>query len=284
MAPKKLPAPPQLPDSEAPAALVVARARGTRCGQCRSCSNPKWKKACLQLASASAAPPAKRARRHSECVSFASVASLDLQDLAKFLDTDLAGIQGMQIRCKSGQYVLLDVALAVTGKPKKDCKKLLANAIQTYTDFAQRLSTLDEPDGEVLRTADICGVVEMVMLLPGKMDASVRPEAARTLVRCLGGDLALAEQVIANRMRPDVLRVDGPDDAARAVGDVEEAAPKKEPGDLNSVAQAFSGMSEASYKKEPGIPDNADQSFDGIVESVLEDLAGRAPAGLSGSS
>jgi hypothetical protein len=185
------------------------------------------------------------------------VASLDLQDLAKFLDTDLAGIRGMQIRCKSGQYVLLDVALAVTGKPKKDCKKLLANAIQTYTDFAQRLSTLDEPDGEVLRTADICGVVETVMLLPGKMDASVRPEAARTLVRCLGGDLALAEQVIANRTRPDVLRVDSPDTAARVVGGVAEAAPKEEPDDLNTAARTFGGMLEASSKEEPSVPDNA---------------------------
>ena len=67
------------------------------------------------------------------------------------------------------------------------------------------------------------GIVEIVMLLPGKRAAAVRRQASEILVRYMGGDLALVDQVIRNRERQARLARDAPDHPARAFGDAVEA-------------------------------------------------------------
>ena len=54
---------------------------------------------------------------------------------------------------------------------------------------------------------DIYVVVEVIMLLPGRKVALVRSECARLFVQFYGGDVTLAEQVIRNRERQEVLQM-----------------------------------------------------------------------------
>ena len=46
---------------------------------------------------------------------------------------------------------------------------------------------------------DVKGIVEIVMLLPGRHAARIRRQAAELLCRYLGGDLALVDEVCRNR-------------------------------------------------------------------------------------
>ena len=46
---------------------------------------------------------------------------------------------------------------------------------------------------------DVRNIVELVMLLPGKRAATVRRQAAELLVRYLGGDIRLVDEVLQNR-------------------------------------------------------------------------------------
>ena len=57
---------------------------------------------------------------------------------------------------------------------------------------------------------DIYVVVELSVLLPGRRGGLARSEAARLLVRCYGGDPALAEQVIRSRERQEQLARQAP--------------------------------------------------------------------------
>ena len=70
---------------------------------------------------------------------------------------------------------------------------------------------------------DICVVVEMVMLLPGKRAASVRSECARLFVQTYGGDLSLANEIINNRKWQEELAETSPEHPARALGERVEA-------------------------------------------------------------
>ena len=47
--------------------------------------------------------------------------------------------------------------------------------------------------------ADVRGIVEIAMLLPGRRAARVRRQAAKLHVRYLGGDLSLVDEVCALR-------------------------------------------------------------------------------------
>ena len=70
---------------------------------------------------------------------------------------------------------------------------------------------------------DIYVVVELSVLLPGRRGGLARSEAARLLVRCYGGDPALAEQVIRNKERQEQLARQAPQHPMRAFGGAIEA-------------------------------------------------------------
>ena len=49
--------------------------------------------------------------------------------------------------------------------------------------------------------ADSRGIVEIIMVIPGRAAARLRKAAADAMVRYLGGDPSLVEEVAANRLR-----------------------------------------------------------------------------------
>ena len=61
------------------------------------------------------------------------------------------------------------------------------------------------------------------MLLPGKHAANVRRQAAELLVRYLGGDLAIIDEVCTLRGLQEELAVERPEDPRRVFGQAVEA-------------------------------------------------------------
>ena len=68
--------------------------------------------------------------------------------------------------------------------------------------------------------ADARGIVEIIMLLPGRAAARFRKASADVVVRYLGGDPSLVEEIAANRLAQESLPEDDP---ARLVGQTVES-------------------------------------------------------------
>ena len=72
--------------------------------------------------------------------------------------------------------------------------------------------------------ACVRGIVEIVVLLPGRHAARVRRQAAELLTRFLGGDLSLVDEICRNRGMQEELAVQNPEDPRRIFGEAVEAA------------------------------------------------------------
>ena len=68
--------------------------------------------------------------------------------------------------------------------------------------------------------ADARTIAEIIMVLPGRAAAQVRRAAADVMVRYLGGDLSLVEEIAANRLRQEDM---DDDDPARLFGQTVES-------------------------------------------------------------
>ena len=62
---------------------------------------------------------------------------------------------------------------------------------------------------------DARGIVDIIMVLPGKAAASVRRQAADVLVRYLGGDPTLVQEIAANRFAQEELSETDPNHSLR---------------------------------------------------------------------
>ena len=71
---------------------------------------------------------------------------------------------------------------------------------------------------------DVRNIVELVMLLPGKRAATVRRQAAELLVRYLGGDIRLVDEVLQNRRDQEGYARGDPNHPVRAFGEHVEAS------------------------------------------------------------
>jgi len=71
---------------------------------------------------------------------------------------------------------------------------------------------------------DVRGIVEIIMLLPGQQTARVRRQAAELLVRYLGGDMRIIDEVCALRGLQEELATARPDDPRRIFGEAVEAS------------------------------------------------------------
>ena len=89
------------------------------------------------------------------------------------------------------------------------CKQSAANAAHTWerlkTQFPEVCHSVTnfKFSGRGQRytpVADARGIVEIILVLPGKAAAEYRKEAASTIVRYLGGDLTMVDEIAANRL------------------------------------------------------------------------------------
>lgn len=125
-------------------------------------------------------------------------------------------------------YSLADVGRALLGKPVNEAGEDLRRVISKFPDLQARClmvkftATRRQPVD--VKVGDLPLVVEYIMLLPGKTAARIRAEAAKLLVRFLGGDETLLDEVREMRHVQEHLKEVDPTDWRRAFGEAVECA------------------------------------------------------------
>lgn len=149
-----------------------------------------------------------------------------IPDLMAHLHSVTDGTVQQQIRKTAEdppRVSVYDVLQLFTGCSANNCSNIYQRLSQAYPEaltgcssfrFAGRGQWKDTP------VADAKGIVEIIMVLPGRVAARYRREAANVMVRYLGGDLTLVEEVAANRLSQEQLDEDDP---ARLFGQTVES-------------------------------------------------------------
>jgi hypothetical protein len=121
---------------------------------------------------------------------------------------------------------VIDVAILVTGKDARKTAQDVGYVKERYPEVAQNLGLFKFPGRRQRETpvANIRGAVELVLLLPGHHAARIRRQAASLLVRYLGGDGSLVDEVCRLRGFQEELAVQNPEDPRRVFGEAVEAA------------------------------------------------------------
>ena len=146
---------------------------------------------------------------------------------------------------------VIDVAAVITGKNHDAAAQDFRRMSERYPEVRAKCTDYKFPGRRQRNTPVTCatGVIELVMLLPGRIAARVRSEAARILCRYLGGDLGLVDEVCAIRGFQEELAADRPDDPRRVFGVAVEAAASG-----SSDTAALSARSRASGRWWPPSP------------------------------
>jgi len=125
---------------------------------------------------------------------------------------------------------VVDVAVAVTGHDANYASQAVRNICEQHPDVHEKIMDVKFPDVRGRRgqkntpVADVKGIVEVILLLPGQQAKRVRRQAAELLVRYLGGDLGIIDEVIALRGLQEELAAGAREDPRRLFGDAVEAA------------------------------------------------------------
>jgi hypothetical protein len=105
-----------------------------------------------------------------------------------------------------------DVLQLVTGCGSNNCSIVYQRLSDSYPEVLTKCSNFKftgrgQRDTPVI---DAAGIIEIIMILPGKAAAKVRRSAADVMVRYLGGDPSLVSEIATNRLRQEDLEEDDP--------------------------------------------------------------------------
>ena len=121
------------------------------------------------------------------------------------------------------RVAVYDVLQLVTGCSANNCSNVYQRLSESYSEALTGCSSFRFPGrGQWKETpvAEVRTIVEIIMVLPGRAAARVRKAAADVMVRYLGGDPSLVQEVAANRLRQEEL---DDDDPARLFGQTVES-------------------------------------------------------------
>ena len=130
---------------------------------------------------------------------------------------------------------VIDTVALITGHSPTVCSHTLQRLKESYPEVGSdwsnfRFAGRGQRDTPV---SDARGIVEIIMILPGRAAGHIRKAAANVMVRYLGGDLSLVEEIAANRLRQEEMEEDEP---ARLFGQtVESEALKRKREELTMV-------------------------------------------------
>ena len=100
---------------------------------------------------------------------------------------------------------VIDVVASIAHKNQHDAGQDFRRVLEQYPDVGTNCSYVKFPDSRGRKgqkdtpVANVRGIIEIIMLLPGRQATSVRWQASELLCRWLGGDLSLVEEVCRNR-------------------------------------------------------------------------------------
>ena len=110
---------------------------------------------------------------------------------------------------------IVDVIMAMTGHTQTSAAKDLRKLVEQYPEMATRIDFNYKFKGERGRksaVADVRGVVEIVMLLTSPCASRLRQEVAQLMVRYVGGDLRIIQEVYEHHGLQEHLQVHAPGD------------------------------------------------------------------------
>lgn len=118
-----------------------------------------------------------------------------------------------------------DVLQLVTGCSAANCTTVFTRLGHNFPDVLTSCSNFKFSGRGQKETpvTDARGIVDIIMLLPGKAAASVRRQASNVLVRYLGGDPTLVEEIAANRFAQEELSETDPNNCFRIFGQTIES-------------------------------------------------------------
>jgi len=129
---------------------------------------------------------------------------------------------------KLGSVVsVYDVIRAVTGQSLGTCRKTWQRLTETHPELVAictpyKFNKTGRGSHQESAGADASGITTVLMVLPGHAAAEFRKSAARVVVRYLGGDTGLVDEIAANRAAQERLAQHGPDHPARLFGEAVE--------------------------------------------------------------
>ena len=110
------------------------------------------------------------------------------------------------------RVAVYDVLQVVTGCNANNCSNVFSRVSEAFPEVLTRCSNFKFSGRGQRETpvADARAIVDIIMVLPGRAAAQVRNEAAKVLVRYLGGDVSLVREIMANRQLQAGLEPDHP--------------------------------------------------------------------------
>ena len=105
-----------------------------------------------------------------------------------------------------------DVLQLVTGCSSNNCSTVYQRITEAFPEVLTKISNF-KFSGRGQRdtpVTDAHGIVEILMVMPGKAAARARRSAAEVLVRYLGGDPSLVQEIATNKLRQEDLEEDDP--------------------------------------------------------------------------
>ena len=120
------------------------------------------------------------------------------------------------------RVAVYDVLQLVTGCSATNCSNVFSRVSEAFPEVITNCSNFKFSGRGQRETpvADARTTVEIIMVLPGRAAARVRKAAADVMVRYLGGDPSLVEEIAANRLRQEDI---GDDEPARLFGQTVES-------------------------------------------------------------
>tara|TARA_B110000027_G_C16067143_1_gene277271 strand:+ start:44 stop:1090 length:1047 start_codon:yes stop_codon:yes gene_type:complete len=97
---------------------------------------------------------------------------------------------------ETGMFSVIDVATAVTGKPPRHAADDVRTVVRGLPELSEKISQLRiNGKGRQTPVADLPTLVEIIWELPGKAAKRFRRTSAKYVVRILGGDPSLVDEI-----------------------------------------------------------------------------------------
>ena len=173
------------------------------------------------------------------------------QQLAALLGRE---VKQLRITDDDPPYIsVVDVAAVITDKNHDAAAQDFRRMSERYPDVSAKCTDVKFRDSRGRKgqrkspACDVKTICEIIFLLPGRHAARVRRQAATLLVRFLGGDLGLVDEVCRIRGFQEELAVRAPEDPRRLFGEAVEASSSSSSPPL---MQVLSNMHERLTKQE----------------------------------
>ena len=133
-----------------------------------------------------------------------------------------------RIRADNGFLSVYDVIRWITDQDLNACRMIWRRLLEIHPNMATLCTSIKfTPKGRgrpaETPATDAAGIVQIIMVLPGRAADKFRQAASGVIVRYLGGDPGLVQEIWANRRYQEELAASQPEHPARVFGEAAEA-------------------------------------------------------------